>query len=146
MTFRGHVHNGLVVFDEPASLPEGIEVQVSLVHSPTSVVPSQGDSLLPGALNHSLERAFHQLAGEWKAATALTSSGTEMLLHPAYQRIIGMGAEVVGLIVAELRREPDHWFWALQAITGEDPVAAGDHGKIDRMTAAWLSWAGRHGY
>lgn len=49
MTFRGHVHNGLVVFDEPAPLPEGIEVQVSLVHSPTSVVPSQGDSLLPGA-------------------------------------------------------------------------------------------------
>ena len=73
------------------------------------------------------------------------SSGTEMLLHPAYQRIIGLGKDAVKLIVAELRREPDHWFWALKAITGEDPVVAADHGKIDRMTAAWLKWAAQRG-
>lgn len=146
MTFRGHVQNRQVVFDEPASLPEGIEVQISPLHSARGAAPSRCDGPQPGLVSHSLEGAFHQLVGEWKAATALTSSGTEMLLHPAYQRIIGMGTEVVGLILAELRREPDHWFWALQAITGEDPVAAGDHGKFDRMTVAWLDWAGQRGY
>lgn len=93
----------------------------------------------------SIEESFCRLAAEWKTATALTSSGTEMLLHPAYQRIIGMGQEAVKLIVSELRREPDHWFWALKAITGEDPVAADDHGKLDRMTAAWLNWAEQRG-
>ncbi|MBM4039632.1 MAG: hypothetical protein FJ290_14080 [Planctomycetes bacterium] len=28
MTYRGHVENGLVVLDEPASLPEGARVRV----------------------------------------------------------------------------------------------------------------------
>lgn len=28
MTFRGHVQNGVVVLDEPADLPEGVEVRV----------------------------------------------------------------------------------------------------------------------
>ena len=43
---------------------------------------------------------------------------------------------------SELRREPDHWFWALIAITGEDPVAPKDRGKLQEMTDAWLacSW------
>jgi hypothetical protein len=146
MTFRGHVQNGQVVFDVPASLPEGIEVQVSPLHSPRETPPSGRGSPQPGAADPSLERTFHQLVGEWKVATALTSSGSDMVLHPAYQRIIGMGTAVVGLILAELRREPDHWFWALQAITGEDPVAVDDHGNFDRMTAAWINWAGQRGY
>ena len=38
------------------------------------------------------------------------------LLRP-YQRIIGMGLPVVPLILEELEREPDQWFWALEAIT-----------------------------
>jgi hypothetical protein len=42
--------------------------------------------------------------------------------HPAYQRIIEMGQPVMPLIFRELEREPDHWFWALQSITGENPV------------------------
>ena len=29
---------------------------------------------------------------------------------------------VVPLILAELEHEPDQWFWALEAITDEDPV------------------------
>lgn len=146
MAFRGHIHNGQVVLDEPVSLAEGVEVQVSPLDgargAPASRIlhPQDKDAEL------SVERSFHQLVGEWKAATVLTSSGTEILLHPAYQRIIGMGQEAVRMIVAELRREPDHWFWALKAITGEDPVSAGDHGKIDRMTACWLKWAEQRGY
>jgi predicted DNA-binding antitoxin AbrB/MazE fold protein len=30
MSFKGHVQNGVVVLDEPASLPEGSEVRVEL--------------------------------------------------------------------------------------------------------------------
>ncbi len=30
MTYRGHVENGVVVLDEPAKLPEGAEVEVTL--------------------------------------------------------------------------------------------------------------------
>ncbi len=68
-----------------------------------------------------------------------------MAMHPAYQQIIGMGDAALPFIFQELRRDPDHWFWALKAITGEDPVAASDRGQLDKMTTAWLDWAGRHG-
>jgi hypothetical protein len=31
MTYRGHVQNGQITFDEPARLPEGAEVNVEVV-------------------------------------------------------------------------------------------------------------------
>lgn len=45
-----------------------------------------------------------------------------MAMLPSCQRIIGMGPVVVPLILEELRREPDHWFWALEMLTEDDPV------------------------
>ncbi|HEY2416128.1 MAG TPA: hypothetical protein VGI40_28055 [Pirellulaceae bacterium] len=34
MVFRGHVKNGVVLLDEPATLPEGAPVQVELLEYP----------------------------------------------------------------------------------------------------------------
>src|SRR5438132_862986 len=94
----------------------------------------------------SIEQRFADLFRMWKEATAYMSSSTDMAMHPAYQQIIGMGREVLPLIFEELRREPDHWFWALKAITGADPVTPDDRGRIRRMAQAWLDWAKRNGY
>ncbi|HET6880615.1 MAG TPA: hypothetical protein VFI31_10695 [Pirellulales bacterium] len=146
MTIRGHVRHGQVVLDHPAALPDGAEVQVSSVPCNARTTAYGSLTSADGEASDGVRRRFHQLAGEWKQATLLTSSGTEMLLHPAYQQIIGMGPEAVPLLVAELRRDPDHWFWALKAITGEDPVAEGDRGNLARMTDAWLKWAEQRGY
>jgi hypothetical protein len=33
MTYRGHIENGLVVFDEQVVLPEGTEVRVEMISS-----------------------------------------------------------------------------------------------------------------
>lgn len=145
MVFRGHIHNGQVVLDEPARLAEGVEVRVSPLDFSSGAPTSQTEGSHDTETEVAVEQNFRQLVTEWKSATALTSSGTELLLHPAYQRIIGLGKDAVKLIIEELRREPDHWFWALKSITGEDPVTAGDNGKIDRMTASWLKWAEQHG-
>lgn len=83
---------------------------------------------------------FHSLASRWKVETALLSSTTAMVSHPAYQAIIALGPGVVPLLLRELEHEPAHWFEALQAITGEDPVPPADWGKIPAMAAAWLAW------
>lgn len=88
-----------------------------------------------------LERSFHDLARCWREDTETMSSIEDMALHPAYQRIIGMGPAVLPLVLRELERTPDHWFWALQAITGADPVQPEQRGDIGRMAAAWLAWA-----
>jgi hypothetical protein len=93
----------------------------------------------------SLARQFQTLATQWKGATAFLSSTTAMVTHPAYEAIIALGPPVVPLLLQELEREPAHWFEALKAITGEDPVSPEDWGKIPKMTAAWLAWGRNRG-
>ena len=88
---------------------------------------------------------FQRLLLAWKADTRFESSMTKKLMHPAYQQIIGMGESVLEILIAELRTKPDYWFWALRAITGEDPVPDCDRGSLTKMTAAWLKWADAKG-
>jgi hypothetical protein len=92
-----------------------------------------------------LARQFETLAEQWKAATALLSSTTAMVTHPAYRAIIALGPPVVPLLLRDLERAPVHWFEALQAITGEDPVPREHWGNIPAMTADWLAWGRRRG-
>ena len=64
----------------------------------------------------------------------------EMVLHPLYQRIIGMGEAAIPLILNEFDRQPNHWFWALHSITDEDPVPEDCQGNISKMASAWIEW------
>ena len=68
------------------------------------------------------QNKFRRLAEQWLRETAHTSSLKKACMHPAYQRIIGMGIVVVPYLLRELEQRPDHWFWALNAITEEDPA------------------------
>ncbi|MCI0641718.1 MAG: hypothetical protein L0Y72_32030 [Gemmataceae bacterium] len=87
-----------------------------------------------------LENEFRTLAERWKEACALLSSTSAMIAHPAYQSIIELGQPAVPLLLRELKKEPVHWFEALKAITGEDPVKPSDWGNISGMASAWLDW------
>lgn len=87
-----------------------------------------------------IEEEFAQLAAKWREDTEYQSSITQIAMHPAYQRIIGMGPEAVPLLLRDLEETQAHWFWALRAITGEDPVPVVDRGYIDRMISAWVRW------
>jgi hypothetical protein len=82
----------------------------------------------------------------WKAECRPTSSLSELAMHPAYQQIIGMGPAAIPWLLAELEREPDHWFWALKSITMVDPVSPDDRGNIHKMAPAWLKWGRDQGY
>lgn len=93
-----------------------------------------------------VDEQFTQLVAAWKAERGPTSSITQMAMHPVYQQIIGLGPVAIPLLLRELEREPDHWFWALKAITGVDPVADADRGRIRAMAAAWISWGRKNGY
>lgn len=89
---------------------------------------------------------FNTLKTEWESETAHLSSITEISIHPAYQQIIGMGTIALPYIMDALRKKPGHWFWALKAITGEDPVSPSERGKIKQMAEAWLKWGKEQGY
>jgi len=96
--------------------------------------------LLAGLQAAPAER-FQKLAATWKSAVRFLSDTDEMCSHPAYQEIIGMGAAALPFIFLELEREPDNWFWALKAITGEDPVPEEHRGNVELMAKDWLLWA-----
>ena len=94
----------------------------------------------------SIEQQFFELAQSWKSDTLLLSSATDIVTHSAYQRIIGMGEKIVPLILRELQDDPNHWFWALKAITGENPAPPEYAGKIKEIAACWLKWGQERGY
>jgi len=89
---------------------------------------------------------FQNLMRKWKDDTMFTSSTTKMCSNPSYLRIIGVGKKVLPFIFRELEREPNHWFVALEAITGDDPVSPGHIGNVREMAKDWLSWARGMGY
>jgi hypothetical protein len=93
-----------------------------------------------------IERRFYSLVAEWKAAVEALPSVQSMVLHPAYQRIIALGPRAVPLLLRELEREPDHWFWALGILSEEDPVPADARGDLRAMREAWLAWGRARGY
>jgi len=90
-----------------------------------------------------VEATFRALVKQWKKDTEVMSSIARMTKHPAYQQIIDMGEAVIPLLLAELKREPDFWFAALQKLTGVDPVPKEHAGKIKLMAKAWLEWASK---
>ncbi len=89
------------------------------------------------------ETIFEDLADRWETETALESIVVKKAMHPTYQRIIGMGSPAVPLILRRLGREPRQWFWALTAITGEDP-ARGET-TLAGASEAWLRWGRERG-
>jgi len=92
---------------------------------------------------------FQSLVSQWRSERGAMSSITEMVMLPTYQKIIGMGEDAIPLILAQLKsegNEPDQWFWALAAITSDNPVKPEDQGDFPKMAQAWFKWAEEHDY
>ncbi len=89
---------------------------------------------------------FQQLVAQWKEQSQYLSNTAQMAMLTPYQQIIGMGEQAVPLILEELQREPDHWFWALEAITQANPVPPEAAGKVRQMADAWIAWGKQEGY
>ena len=67
MSYQGHVENGVVVFDEPVKLPEGIRVRVELLEmnqNISSLTPLRGTP-------YQFDDPFSPAAGEaeWDACS-----------------------------------------------------------------------------
>jgi hypothetical protein len=90
------------------------------------------------AIDPALERTFHLAAQQLYADTAFLSSVHQMVAHPCYLRIVGMGPAAVPLLLRELPRRPALWLWALNAITGEGPASGTN--TVRQATERWLAW------
>jgi hypothetical protein len=93
-----------------------------------------------------IEQKFRRLEAAWLADTYVLSSYTQIVGHPAFREIAGLGEAVVPLMLRDLAERLRLWVWALPDITGADPVAPEDAGNITRMSEAWLRWGSDNGY
>ena len=89
---------------------------------------------------------FTELADCWEKETWFLSSSSRAVEHPAHKEIVSMGEPVVPLILERMRGQRGHWYFALRAITGANPVNAADRGKVAVMEQAWLRWGEINGY
>lgn len=90
-----------------------------------------------------LERTFRRLVDSWREETRFLSSVQAMSTSRWYQMIIGLGEPALPLLLHELEKAPDHWFWALRSIAREDPVDS--YEKFSDAVAAWLEWGRKKG-
>jgi hypothetical protein len=134
----------------PSRRPTGRSERVAVIELMESVrelvaATSARESLKPSTkVRPRVEERFAALAEGWRRETLLESSVTRMAIHKAYQQIIGLGMPAVPLILRELEREPNYWFWALTSITGQDPAAGED--TLEGATQRWLEWGRANDY
>ena len=93
-----------------------------------------------------LEQRFQMLADTWRKECMHISSSTQRAMHPAYQQIIGLGPDAVPILLRDLQREPDHWSWALRAITGQNPIKDEHRGNLTLVAQDWIGWGKENGY
>ena len=90
---------------------------------------------------------FLLLLERWHRERGPASSVSDIVRCDSYQQIIKMGKRALPLILARLEQErdnPDHWFIALESITGENPIPENAYGNMPKMAEAWVSWAERN--
>ena len=135
-TYAWTTANRFILLAEPSD--------TALVGGPRAYVASpftvRGTRRKGSTTRDEVANAFGELAQRWRDEIDPAASGVEYATSPAYQMIIGLGWPVVPLILMELQRQLDHWFWALRAITRHDPVAEEEVGDLVRMRDAWLAW------
>jgi hypothetical protein len=94
----------------------------------------------------SFEQKFKNFTLTWQTETRFLSSPAEIAMNKSYQAIVGMGEKALPLIFEEMQCRPHHWFWALEAITGINPVPKEHRGNLELMTNDWLEWGQTWGH
>ena len=96
------------------------------------------------------KQIFLELAHRCFYETRRKSNPMDLINHPAYQTIIGMGKDVVPFILEDLQNSPKWWFYALIKINGGDIIPQDQHeeyvGQLNKLTKAWLEWGRNNKY
>jgi hypothetical protein len=88
-----------------------------------------------------LKKRFDLYNSIWKSETIFSSSITEITNNAAYRSIIALGQEVIPFIIDDLKVNDNHWFHALEALTGQNPIKENHKGIVLLMKKDWVEWA-----
>jgi hypothetical protein len=112
--------------------------------SPSRII--EGISIVDKHSTEKIREEFANLAFQWIQQVQGGSSTVEMSKHPAYQKIINLGRDVIPFLLQDLCQNPIYWIPVLRQITQENPVLPEQRGKIKQMAEAWLDWGRQNGY
>jgi hypothetical protein len=96
-------------------------------------------------IDSELEQKFNGLVAQWRQKTMFMSRAADITSDFTYYQIIGLGPAIIPLILRQVQRGEGHWFLALRALTGENPVKAEEAGNLVKMAQSWLEWGKRQG-
>jgi len=88
-----------------------------------------------------LKKRFDFFKEVWKSETLFSSSISEIINNTAYRSIIGLGQGVIPFIIEDLTLNDNHWFYALEALTGNNPIKESHKGFVPLMKNDWIEWA-----
>ncbi len=93
-----------------------------------------------------LEQHVQRLLDSWRAETALLSSSSRIVEHPAYQQLIALGPAALPFLFRDLEQTQDgHLSKVLTAITGAHPIPSEERGQTRQIASTWLRWAHENG-
>ena len=89
---------------------------------------------------------FRKRSLEWHTETDGLSALEDVITHPAYLNIIGIGEPAIPLILKEMQEHGGRWQTALEAITEHNPVTPENVGFARKTKEAWLKWGRKNHY
>ena len=92
-------------------------------------------------LNDEARVYFDMWRNQWLDETKYNSNISSSMQHPLYSKILSLGDIIVPFLIMDLRENKTHWFYALTALTGENPILKEHSGQVDNMIADWVKWA-----
>lgn len=91
-----------------------------------------------------LRERFDELAAQWHLEADVHSMAEKFEVAP-YRAIIALGPRVVPLILRELEKAPDHWYVALEELTGARPSPPEHRGVLAAIAEDWVRWGREQG-
>jgi hypothetical protein len=90
---------------------------------------------------HQLKMKFDFLKSIWKNETLFVSNVSEITNNAAYRNIVSLGQDVLPFIFKDLQENDNHWFYALELLTGQNPIKDEHRGIVPMMKKDWIEWA-----
>jgi len=125
---KGEISRGLLSDNVSRAVREQLRIVQRLLAEPLSLE------------RNFVKDQFDALVSIWKTKSRFMSDPIRMIELEEYQRIIKLGRDTIPLLLRELRQNPDHWFHALEQLTGETPVNLEHAGQIRAMADDWVQW------
>lgn len=94
----------------------------------------------------SIYNEFESLKEDWLAGIRFDSGYHNLVNHPSYLKIISMGEIIIPILVRDMINNRIPWFYALEDITGEDPIREESIGRLDELIQDWTDWAEENSY